>query len=195
VPLDHHHAERLVPADGEQEGRSAGQELELALVGDLAKVDGVRTEQWLHLVGEVLHLPGFAHLGRHQDPEAGPSGHLDRPMATLVVGHPAEEEDVRSLRVTRTVAHRELRRLYPVVDHPGDGHVGCGPVLRMRDGDERHPSRRGAVEVRQVVVEGSVDRRGHGEVRVVDRVERAHDGVVVDDVALPDGLVGVQDMA
>ena len=70
--LDHHHAERLVPPDGEQEGRRPGQELELAFVGDLAEVDGVGSEQGLDLLGEVLASPTLADLGGHEDPDAGP---------------------------------------------------------------------------------------------------------------------------
>ena len=116
-------------------------------------------------------------------------------MAALVVRHPAEEQDIGTLGVPPAVADRELGGVDAVVDHPGDRHLGGGPVLRVRDGDQRHATRRGPVEVGQLVVEGPVDGRGHREIRVVGRVEGAHDRVVVHHVALPDGLVGMEDVA
>ena len=162
---------------------------------DLPEVDGVGTEEGLDLLGEVLHLERLAHLGRHQHPDAGGPGHLDGAVGALVVGHPAEEHHVRALLVAGAVAHRELGRLDPVVDDPGDGDLRGVASLGVGDGDDRDPLGHGAVEVRELLVEGSVDGGGDREVGVVLGVERSDHRVVVHHVALADRLVGVDDVA
>ena len=124
---------------GKRRADGPGQQLELALVGHLAQVDGVGAEQGLHLLGEVLHLPRLAHLGGHQDPHAGPPGDLDGPVAALVVGHPAEEQDVGAFGVAPAVAHGELGGLHAVVDDPRHRDLGCRPVLGVGDGDQGAP--------------------------------------------------------
>jgi len=62
------------------------------------------------------------------------------------------------------------------------------------DGHDRYPVGVDPVDVRELVVERTVDGGGHGESGVVLGVEGAHHGVVVDHVTVPDGLVGVDDM-
>ena len=77
---------------GNSRARAFGQQLELALVGDLAQIDGVRAEQGRDLLVEVGALPRLAHLGRQEDADARLAGHLDGPVRPLVGGHPPEEQ-------------------------------------------------------------------------------------------------------
>jgi len=74
----------------------------------------------------------------------------------------------------------------PVVDHPGDGDVDGRPPLGVGDGHDRDPVGVGPVEVAELLVEGAVDRRRHGQVGEALGVEGPHHGVVVDDVAVGD---------
>ncbi len=69
------------------------------------------------------------------------------------------------------------------------------PPLGVGDGHDRDPVGVGPVEVAELLVEGAVDGGGNGQVGEALGVEGAHHGVVVDDVAVGDGLVGVDDVA
>ncbi len=46
-------------------------------------------------------------------------------MAALVVGHPAEEQDIGPVVVASPVTDGELAGLHPVVDDPGHGDLGA----------------------------------------------------------------------
>ena len=120
---------------------------------------------------------------------------LDRAVGTLVVGHPSEEQHVGPVRIALAVADRKDARVDPVVDDTRDGDVGRRTTLRVGDRDERNAIGRSAVEVGELVVEGTVDGGGDRETRVVLRMERAHHGVVVDDVAVAQRLVGMDDVS
>ena len=72
----------------------------------------------------------------------GLAGDLDGPVAALVGGHPAEEQDVGAVVVTGAVAHREVRGVDAVVDDPGDRDLRRRPVLGVGDGDRSAPGRR-----------------------------------------------------
>ena len=77
-------------------------------MGHLTQVVGVAAEQRLDMFGEVAHLPGLAHLGGEEDPDARLACDLDGPVGSLVLGHPAEEQDVGPVVVTGAVAHGEV---------------------------------------------------------------------------------------
>ena len=119
---------------------------------------------------------------------------LDGAVRPLVRGHPTEEQHVGAVLVATAVADREVRGVDSVVDDPGDGDVGSRPPLRVGDGHDRDPIGVGPVDVGQLLVEGPVDGGGHGKTGIVLRVERAHDGVVVDHVTVTDRLIGVDDV-
>jgi hypothetical protein len=85
--------------------------------------------------------------------------------------------------------------VHTVVDDPGDGNLRRRPPLGMGDGHDRHPVGVDPVEIAELLVERAVDGRSHGQAWVVLGVEGTHDRVVVDHVAVPNGLVGVDDVA
>ena len=122
---------------GNSRAPGTGEELELALVGDLAEVDGIGSEEGLHLLGEVAHLPGLAHLCRQQDPEAGLAGDLDGPVRSLVGGHPAQEDAVLAVGVALPSPTGKAEASRPWWITRAMGTSGRRAALSMGDGDDR----------------------------------------------------------
>jgi hypothetical protein len=82
--LDHDEAEWLLPADREERGAGALQQLDLLGVADLAQVlDSVR-EVWAHELVEVGLLEWLALLGGDLQRQAGVERDLDRAVSALV---------------------------------------------------------------------------------------------------------------
>ena len=179
---------------GKTRADDAAEELELALVRYLAQILGVRAEERLDTLLEILLLARLAHLAGHEDPHAYLAGHLDGPMGALVVGHPAEEQEERATLVAGPVSDRELTRLDAMVDDPSDRDLRGRTALGVGDGDDGDTIGDGPIEVGQFRVERAVDSGGHGQIGVALGVEGAHEGVIVHDVVTPDGFVGVEDM-
>ena len=151
--LEHDEAERLVPADREEQRRRPTEKLELLLVRHLAEVDRVRPEQRLDHLREVPHL-------RRPRASSPPSTPASRPAG------PRRSRGARPCRR----AIRPRNRQYgpspspspsptgncdgvdPVVDDPRHRDLRRRPVLRGRDADDRHP-------VAERPVEGESDPR------------------------------------
>ncbi len=170
--LDHDHAERLVPPDGEQERRGAGQQLQLALVGHLAQV-----------VGIVARGAAPPARGSSASPTAraswppGRSGCRPCGRSRWPGGPPCRRPSGpgrgrRALLVTGSVSHREVRGVDAVVDDPGDGDVRGRPPLGVGDGHDGDPVGVGPVEVGELLVERSVDGGGHRQARDTARSRR-----------------------
>ena len=189
--LDHHQSERLRPPDGIEESTGAGEELQLLGMGDLAQVLEIGVEVGPDVHVEVLVLPRLAHLGGHEQADAGLVGRLHRPVGALARRHPPEEEEV--VAVARP--HREVLGIEAVVDDPGDGDLGHVAALGVGDGDDRCALADAPVEVDELLVERSV--HGGDDLQALEAlgVERSHHGVVVDDVVVLDGVVGGHDVA
>ncbi len=112
-------------------------------------------------------------------------------MGALVGGHPAEEEAVLALRVSRPVAEGERAGIDAVVDHGGDRNVGGVPALGLGDGDDRHLAVQRQVQRSEVFLQRAVDGGEDGAPRygAAAGEGRSRQRVVVHHVAVHEGVV------
>ena len=103
--LDHHHAERLVPEDGEEQAACPGEQPALLRCVGVADVDRVRPEPRRDLGLVELLLGRLGALAGEEDPDPGRARRVDREVRALGLVEPPEEEDV----VVLAVAEREAR--------------------------------------------------------------------------------------
>src|SRR5262249_41642929 len=126
--LDHHEAEGLGPADGEQEGVRAAEERRLVPLSDLTH------ELHVRLRGEGtdlgLEVVAIRPVDLRGDPQAsaGASGDLDRLVETLLRRNAAEKREVSA----RTLAVRVRLERQAVVDGTCPREPRQGPALRVR---------------------------------------------------------------
>ena len=105
---------------------------------------------------EVVALRRLLHLGRDPQWETGRSGDLSGHVGCLARVHPSEEDGVAATPGT----DREVRRIDPMMDHPGDGDMLGRRCLVMGDRDHRHPTGNHSKEMDEVLVEWAMV-RGH----------------------------------
>ena len=111
-------------------------------------------------------------------------------MNSLVRAHPAEEHGITAV----TATDREVAGVETVVNHARHAYVGCLRGLVMRDGDDRSPPPHRPVHVTQVALERPVVGCHHRQPREPLGVERANQGVVVNNVEIGDRVIRVDDV-
>jgi hypothetical protein len=175
--LDHHQAERLLPADREQHRAGPRQQVPLGGgVGDPEQL-GVLAEPGLDLLLQVGQLERLAALAGQHDRQPGRPGGVDGQVRSLVGVHPAEEQD----EVLLVRPERERARPDRVVHGGGPGQPRSVRALRLRDRD--HPD--GLAQRAVVLAFLADDRPVHGDDRghlPAAPEQRARQGVIVDHV-------------
>ena len=182
--LEHHDPERLVPADGEEQGTGAGQQVPLLLLGHLADEPEPVVEVGGDVALEVPPLGRLPDLPGQDQPLPGLEGRLERPVRALLRRHLAEEQEVAAI----APPDGEGAGVDAVVDDPGHRHARDD--LGLGGGDDDGRARHAAVEAGALAVERAV---GGGHHRPGSD-ERPGDRVVVDEVAVGQRLVGGQHM-
>ena len=131
--LDHHHAERLRPAQWVEQRRRGAKQVELLVGGEFADIFDAAAEFWFDAVRKVFVLLRFPHLRRDEQRHPGHPGDLDRFPHAFARCHPAEEREVAAV----SCARGDMGRVDSVVDDACDLHAD--PRCWPDDGRSQRP--------------------------------------------------------
>jgi hypothetical protein len=177
--LDHHHPERLLPADRHQQPARPGEEGALAGPGHLTEeADRLAVDVRGDLALEEGALTRLDDPGE-DEPAARQPRRLDRPVGALGRRHPADPEEV----VVLLLAQRPVRHRDRVRDHGERLQPGRrGGELSTADADQRCLVAVAGVEGRGLRGERTVQGVDQRRPQAVGHRQRGEAAVVVDDV-------------